>query len=135
MDAVAADLGALALPTHQSFKYIEPEAYRMDLGPVLGVYVENVAASLFTTESDYNDLVELKITWREANPQGAESNEGQQDMALAALGRAQLILDRLRTYGSDVPGTTVRGALTRVEFVRANFQWGPDAYIALEVFE
>lgn len=103
VDAIVADLGTLPLPEHRVSRYIKPRALRGDLAPWLCVYPTGINPELVSTTSDYEGVHVVEVTWSEDVFIGQESNMADEDTALRALGRAQLINDRLRTYGAGVP--------------------------------
>ena len=137
IDAVEADINALALPTHKTFKYAKARSLRVDQGKWLQVYPNNVSADVITTLSDYDDMVRVVVEWVVPAFAGVESNQEDQALALAHLANAQLIADRLRTYGGGVPGlVNTTATLETVTFDLAQGGvWEAVAHINVEVFE
>jgi hypothetical protein len=137
IDAVVADINALALPTHRTFKYAKARALRMDLGNWLMVFPTLVNASLETTNSAYTDQLHITIEWDVPAFKGVEGQIEDQAVALTHLATSQLIADRLRTYGEGVPGlTNVTAVLDQVNFdLDTGLVWEATHVLRVELFE
>jgi hypothetical protein len=104
-DKIAADLESLPLPDHLVWKYVKPIGLRTDLGNWLCVYPDNIAHTLETTTTGYDDEVLFHAEWHCPTPSVAQSNIGAQDVAKANLQFVELILARVRSYGAGIPAS------------------------------
>lgn len=136
-DALVANLNTLALPAHTTVKYVEPRALRADLGNHLCVFPVGIDEDLVSTQSDYENFHIFNVVWAEPVFKQAESNLGEETAATAALGRAKLIADRLRTYGGGVPGLfNISATLRKVRYEtgESGFLWQAVNTLHVEAF-
>ena len=136
-DAVIADIEALPLPVHRTFKYVKSRDLRTDQGSWLNVFPSKVIGNVISTVSSYDSFVIICVDWVLPTFSGVESNIGDQAKAESGIVTAQLITDRLRTYGAGVPGLfNCTATVEEVDFdLDQNLSWCASTMIQVEVFE
>ena len=103
-DAVADDLTVLPLPRHRVWKYLDPPTVRADQGPVLAIFVREEADDVLATTGDYEDDLTLVVAWFYPAATATEAPDKAQAIARDALGHAQTLRDRLKSYAETLDG-------------------------------
>lgn len=120
VDAVIMDLEAsVALPAHQSWRYLDPPYVAADRGALLAVYVRATDLSIISTIEDYEALTELHVTWFQPHTRGTETGGiGNQEAARSALDVSEAVITHLLGYGDAVPGivTQSEGTVTEARY-------------------
>jgi hypothetical protein len=118
VDAVAADLAGLTLPTHSVWKYVDPPVLRPDLGAMLGIFPRETDPTMLATNSSYQQDDRIVVAWYQpVIPSPETGGIGDPAVAATALATAETIFARLRTYGTAVPGLADESEAT-VEKIR-----------------
>lgn len=137
IDSVVSDIETNVgpLPEHNTWRYVEPNGLRADLGPWLAVYPQRIRPELISTDSNYQHDRVIVVRWTlEAFDAAALNRDAEQD-AEAGLVAAEAILDRLETYGAGIPDHTESGVLEESVFrLRQGPTWNAEFVLRIEEF-
>lgn len=138
VDAIYADIEAsVTLPAHGSHLYAKARSLRLDEQPNwLQVYPQRSVHAIVGTESSYYDREEIIVRWTTETFTEAEFNDGDSVKAAAHLATVMAIIDRLNSYGDDVPGlTNVSASLNETRYdLDDGPAWDAEIEIFVEIF-
>lgn len=106
-DEIAEDVEAnVDLPDHRTLKYVEHRAVGSEIAPCLLVYPDTTRYQMVLTDDVQVIQAPMTVAWAEDAVYGATTGGvGDQELAKAALQRAQAISAQLREYvvGFEAP--------------------------------
>jgi len=134
VDLVADRLSSLGLPLTEEWRYAERRGVQPEHCPFLGVWPIYARYALVATDGTYSRQPQLRVRYAEDSSFGTETGGvGDDDVALAALGRAEAIIAALSSLTTEVADDWPVIAIDEVEYDIRGPLWVMD--IRLEVLD